>query len=80
MTGLQRVHRGTDDIDAVCEQLGGEPPEITIALGDTSRSSVRRLIKGVKIDHIDVSDTPASQQPEADLVEDDWDRASIAGV
>jgi hypothetical protein len=83
MARLQRVHRGTDDIDTVSEQLGDEPADIAVALGETGRSSVRRLIEGVKIDHIDVSDTPASQIPLADLPQDEWDIASswpIAGV
>jgi len=80
MARLRRVHRGTDDIDAVSEQLGNEPSDIAVALGETGRSSVRRLIEGVKIDHIDVSDTPASQIPLADLPQDEWDKAFVLAI
>ena len=77
MARLRSVHRGTDDIDTVSEQLGDEPADIAVALGETGRSSVRRLVEGVKIDHIDVSDTPASQIPRADLPQDEWDTAFV---
>jgi hypothetical protein len=77
MARLRSVHRGTDDIDTVSEQLGDEPADIAVALGETGRSSVRRLVEGVRIDHIDVSDTPASQIPRADLPQDEWDTAFV---
>jgi hypothetical protein len=35
------------------------------------------LIDGVKIDHIDVSDTPAADMAAADLPDDEWDRAFV---
>ena len=77
MTRLRSIHRVTDDIDGVCEQLGDDPSDIAIVLGETGRGGVRRLIDGVKIDHIDVSGTPAAQIPCTDLPDDEWDRAFV---
>ena len=77
MTRLRSVHRITDDIDGVTEQLGDDPSDVAIVLGESGRSGVRRLIDGVKIDHIDVSDTPADQIQAEDLPEDEWDRAFV---
>jgi hypothetical protein len=77
MTRLGSIHRVTDDIDGVCEQRGDDPSDIAIVLGETGRGGIRRLIDGVKIDHIDVSDTPAAQIPRKDLPDDEWDRAFV---
>ncbi|MCL4446669.1 MAG: hypothetical protein M1134_07405 [Actinobacteria bacterium] len=77
MTRLQSVHRATDDIDGVTEQRGDHPSDVAIVLGESGRSAVRRLIEGVKIDHIDVSDTPAAQIPAADLPESEWDKVFV---
>ena len=63
MTRLQSVHRVTDDIDGVSEQHGDDPSDIAVVLGESGQVSVRRLIDGVKVDHIDVGDTPAAQIP-----------------
>jgi hypothetical protein len=76
MTRLRTI-RVTDDIDGVCEQIGDDPNDIAIVLGETGQSGIRRLIDGVKIDHIDVSDTPAADIPSGDLPDDEWDRAFI---
>lgn len=77
MTRLKSVHRATDDIDGVCEQLGHEPSDVAIVLGESGQTGVRRLIDGVKIDHIDVSDTPAADIAAAELPDDEWDRAFV---
>jgi hypothetical protein len=77
MTRLGSIHRVTDDIDGVTEQLGDDPSDVAIVLGGSGRSGVRRLIDGVKIDHIDVGDTPAAQIPSAALPDDEWDRAFV---
>ena len=77
MTRIRGVHRVTDDIDGVTEQLGDDPSDVALVLGESGRSGVRRLIDGVSIDHIDVSDTPASEIPVADLPENEWDRAFV---
>lgn len=77
MTRLRSVHRVTDDIDSVTEQFGDDPSDVAIVLGESGRSAVRRLVEGVKIDHIDVGDRPAIQIPAAELPENDWDRAFV---
>jgi len=71
MTRLQKIHRVTDDIDAVSEQLGDDPSDITIVLGASGPSGVRRLVEGVKVDHIDVGDTRAALISAAQLPEDE---------
>jgi len=77
ITRLRGVHRATDDIDGVSQQLGEEPSDVAIVLGETGRGGVRRLIDGVKIDHIDVGETPATKIAETNLPEDEWDRAFV---
>jgi hypothetical protein len=77
MTRLQSVHRVTDDIDGVSEQRADDPSDIAVVLGETGQMSVRRLIDGVKVDHIDVGDRPAAQIPVADLPDDEWARAFV---
>jgi hypothetical protein len=77
ITRLQGVHRATDDIDGVSQQFGDEPSDVAIVLGETGRSGVRRLIDGVKIDHIDVGETPATEISPSNLPDDEWDRAFV---
>ncbi len=77
MTRLTTVHRATDDIDAVSEQLGEDPSDIAIVIGEQGRGAVRRLVDGVKVDHIDVGSMPADRSPTSDLPEDEWDRAFL---
>jgi hypothetical protein len=77
MTRLRSVHGVTDDIDGVSEQLGNDPSDVAIVLGESGPRGVRRLIDGVMIDHIDVSDTPAAQIPAADLPDSEWDKAFV---
>jgi hypothetical protein len=77
MTRLRSIHRVTDDIDGVTQQIGDDPSDVAIVLGESGRSGVRRLIEGVKIDHIDVGDTPAFQIALGDLPDNEWDRAFV---
>lgn len=75
MARLRTVHRSTDDIDGVTQQIGDDPSEVAIVLGE--QTGIRRPIEGVAVDHIDVGDTPAALIPAADLPTDEWDRAFI---
>jgi hypothetical protein len=74
---LKTVHRVTDDIDGVSEQIGDDPSDISVVLGESGRHGVGRLIDGVKVEYIDVGDTKAAVIPIADLPENDWDRAFV---
>ena len=77
MARLRTVHRSTDDIDGVSQQIGDDPSEVAIVLGVSGRTGVRRAVAGVAVDHIDVGDTPAILIPVADLPTDEWDRAFV---
>ena len=77
MTRLGQVHRATDDIDGVSEQVGDSPSDVAIVLGEAGRAGSGHPIEGVKIDHIDVGDTPAADIPAVDLPASEWDRAFV---
>ena len=77
MTRLTTVHRVTDDIDAVSEQLGDDPSDIAVVLGEDGVAAVRRLVRGVKVDHIDVGKVPASKISSLELPTNEWDRAFV---
>jgi len=77
MARLRQVHRATEDIDGVSQQVGDHPSAVAVVLGETSPGTKPRPIAGVKIDHIDVGAVPAVEIPASDLPEDEWDRAFV---
>ncbi len=77
MARLRQVHRATEDIDGVSQQVGDDPSAVAIVLGETGPDHKPRPIAGVKVDHIDVGSVPAAEIPVEDLPEMEWDRAFI---
>jgi hypothetical protein len=77
MARLRTVHRATEDLDGVSQQIGDDPSEVTIVLGESGRTGTHRPIEGVAVDHIDVGDVPAASIDIADLPVDEWDRAFV---
>ncbi len=77
MARLRQVHRATEDIDGVSQQVGDRPSAVAVVLGETGPGIKPQPIAGVKIAHIDVGSVPAAEIPASDLPDDDWDRAFV---
>ena len=77
MTRLGRVHRATDDLDAVAQGIADGPSPAVDPRGRWRQWTEHRVIGGVKVDCIDVGSIEATDLDAQDLPEDEFDRAFL---
>lgn len=76
MVRLGRLHRITEDLDAAAQQVGDGPSRLFIVVHGDDAHEIKP-VEGIKVDCIEVGEATAAALPEADLPDDEWDRAFV---